>query len=111
MDSFVVVGIGNIYANEALFQAGIRPTRRADRTARHRYDRLVDEIKAVLRRAIDQGGTTLRDFQREDGRPGYFRIQLQVYGRGGAACVSCGQVLQEIRIGQRSTVFCPRCQR
>lgn len=111
MDGKVVVGVGNIYANEALFGAGIRPTRPANRISRPRYDRLVDKVKAVLTRAIEQGGTTLRDFQREDGRPGYFRIQLQVYGRGGEACNTCGQVLKEIRLGQRSTVFCAKCQR
>lgn len=111
MDGKVVVGVGNIYANEALFGAGIRPTRPANRIGRQRYDRLADEVKAVLGRAIKQGGTTLRDFQREDGRPGYFRIQLQVYGRGSEPCNTCGQPLKEIRLGQRTTVFCARCQR
>ena len=111
MDSHIVVGVGNIYANEALFSAGIRPDRAAGRIALARYERLVGEIKRVLARSIKQGGTTLRDFVGGDGKPGYFQQQLLVYGRGGEPCRQCGAVLIEVRIGQRSTVYCPHCQR
>lgn len=111
MDSKVVVGVGNIYANEALFAAGIHPKRAAGRISAERLAVLVGEIKAVLARAIEQGGTTLRDFVGGDGKPGYFAQQLNVYGRGGKACVRCGAPLREIRLGQRSTVFCPNCQK
>ncbi|MDP1932903.1 MAG: bifunctional DNA-formamidopyrimidine glycosylase/DNA-(apurinic or apyrimidinic site) lyase [Gammaproteobacteria bacterium] len=111
MDSHVVVGVGNIYANEALFMAGIRPDRAAGRISVRRYVRLAECIKEVLGRAITQGGTTLRDFVGGDGKPGYFKQSLHVYGRGGEACSACNGALTETRIGQRSTVFCPRCQR
>ena len=111
MDGKVVVGVGNIYANEALFRAGIRPHRAAGSISLTRLQRLAEEVKAVLNEAINQGGTTLRDFQREDGSPGYFRIQLRVYGRGGRPCLECGKPLTEVRIGQRSTVYCTNCQR
>lgn len=111
MDGKVVVGVGNIYANEALFMAGIHPERPAGRISPARLARLVDAIKQVLAAAIAQGGTTLRDFQREDGKPGYFAQELQVYGRAGLPCPACGRALKEIRLGQRSTVFCGHCQR
>lgn len=111
MNSRVVSGIGNIYANEALFSSGIRPDRAAGRISRQRYDKLASAIKDVLRAAIAAGGTTLRDFVNENGSPGYFRQALGVYGRGGEACPLCRGSLREVRIGQRSTVFCPRCQR
>ncbi|GGO88795.1 formamidopyrimidine-DNA glycosylase [Marinobacterium nitratireducens] len=111
MDSKVVVGVGNIYANEALFAAGIHPKRAAGRISPQRLERLVVEIKTVLARAIEQGGTTLRDFVGGDGKPGYFSQQLMVYGRAGEPCVRCGAPLREIRLGQRSTVFCADCQR
>lgn len=111
MDSRVVVGVGNIYANESLFLAGIHPARAAGRISRARYERLAETIRAVLGAAIAQGGTTLRDFLRDDGQPGYFSQSLRVYGRGGAPCPSCGEPLREQRIGQRSSVYCPRCQR
>ena len=110
MDSHIVAGVGNIYANEALFAAGINPKRAAGSISLARYEKLVTEIKAVLSRAIKVGGTTLRDFVGGDGKPGYFRQSLQVYGRGGESCPVCGRVLREIRLGQRSTVFCPGCQ-
>lgn len=110
MNSAVVVGVGNIYANEALFAAGIRPTRAAGRVSRARYVRLAQQIKAVLQNAIDVGGTTLRDFTGGDGKPGYFKQSLKVYGRGGQPCVECGIPLTEIRLGQRSTVYCQQCQ-
>ena len=111
MNSKVVVGVGNIYANEALFLAGIRPERLAGKISRQRYLRLAGFIRQVLGNAIDSGGTTLRDFLREDGSPGYFKQQLLVYGRGGEPCTACGRPLKEIRLGQRTTVFCTRCQR
>lgn len=111
MDGSVVVGVGNIYANESLFSAGIRPQTPAGKVSLARYERLVTEIKVVLERSITQGGTTLRDFVGGDGKPGYFAQQLLVYGRGGEACKDCATTLKEIRLGQRSTVYCPRCQR
>lgn len=111
MDSHIVVGVGNIYANEALFSAGIRPDRAAGRISRARYTALAEEVKRVLERSIVQGGTTLRDFVGGDGNPGYFRQQLNVYGRGGEECPVCNTTLDEIRLGQRSTVYCRRCQR
>mgnify|MGYP000600712506 CR=1 FL=1 len=111
MDSHVVVGVGNIYANEALFRAGIHPQRAAGRIARHRLERLVEAIRRVLANAIDMGGTTLRDFTGTSGTPGYFQQTLNVYGRGGMPCRHCGRRLREIRLGQRTTVYCPVCQR
>jgi formamidopyrimidine-DNA glycosylase len=111
MDAKVVVGVGNIYANEALFRAGIRPDRAAGRVSQVRYERLADEIKQVLTYAIGQGGTTLRDFVGGDGRPGYFARQLSVYGRAGAPCTRCGRPLREVRLGQRTSVYCVTCQR
>jgi formamidopyrimidine-DNA glycosylase len=111
MDARVVVGVGNIYANEALFRAGIHPLRAAGRIGRGRYDRLAASVRAVLAEAVAMGGTTLRDFTASDGRPGYFRQSLDVYGRGGERCQRCEAVLREIRLGQRTTVYCPRCQR
>jgi formamidopyrimidine-DNA glycosylase len=111
MDSHVVVGVGNIYANEALFRAGIRPGRRSDRLTREDCRRLVVAVRSVLAQAVEQGGTSLRDFVREDGRPGYFVQELKVYGRGGMPCLACGKTLKETRQGQRTTVYCPRCQR
>jgi formamidopyrimidine-DNA glycosylase len=110
MDNKVVVGVGNIYANEALFSAGIRPDRAAGKISRRRYDLLADEVKTVLAQAIEQGGTTLRDFVGGDGKPGYFKQALRVYGRGNQPCVTCKKTLKEIRLGQRSTVFCNNCQ-
>ena len=111
MDSHVVVGVGNIYANEALFMAGISPSRPAGKISLARYQRLADCIKAILADAIQQGGTTLRNFVNESGKPGYFKQQLRVYGRAGLPCQHCLQVLEEIRIANRSTVFCRRCQK
>ncbi|MEZ5502070.1 MAG: bifunctional DNA-formamidopyrimidine glycosylase/DNA-(apurinic or apyrimidinic site) lyase [Halioglobus sp.] len=111
MDAKIVVGVGNIYANEALFLAGIRPDRAAGRISMARYQRLADAIKQVLTTAITQGGTTLRDFVGGDGRPGYFAQQLRVYGRAGLPCKVCGTLLQERRLGQRSSVHCVTCQR
>ncbi len=110
MDNKVVVGVGNIYANEALFAAGIRPDRQAGAISRQRYQLLADQIKQVLAKAIEQGGTTLKDFVGGDGKPGYFKQELKVYGRGDQPCTSCKKSLIEIRLGQRSTVFCNSCQ-
>lgn len=110
MDGSVVVGVGNIYANESLFNAGIRPTRAAGSVSLARYRRLADEIRTVLQNAIDVGGTTLRDFTGGDGKPGYFKQSLKVYGRGHQPCKRCGMELTEVRLGQRSTVYCRKCQ-
>jgi formamidopyrimidine-DNA glycosylase len=111
MNSHVVVGVGNIYANEALFLAGIHPRRAAGRIGRDRYHRLASAIRRVLNESIAAGGTTLRDFINGVGEPGYFAIHLRVYGRGGEPCPGCAQPLHEIRQGQRSTFYCPACQR
>jgi formamidopyrimidine-DNA glycosylase len=111
MDGHVVVGVGNIYANEALFAAGIRPDRAAGRISRERYRRLADEVKRILAYAIRRGGTTLRDFVGGDGKPGYFQQELFAYGRGGEPCKVCTTALTEVRLGQRSTVYCRTCQR
>ncbi len=111
MNNHVVVGVGNIYANEALFQAGILPTAKAGEISEHRYDRLTDIIKQVLSAAIKQGGTTLKDFIQVDGRPGYFAQSLFVYGRAGQSCLSCKDTLLEIRQSNRSSVYCPTCQK
>ena len=110
MDSQIVVGVGNIYANEALFLAGIRPTARASRVTLLGYQRLAVAIRQVLADAIDMGGTTLRDFVNHDGNPGYFTQSLNVYGRDGLPCRQCKTLLKGVRIGQRATVFCPKCQ-
>ena len=107
MDSRVVVGVGNIYANEALFLAGIRPGRAAGRVSLPRYGRLVESIRAVLAAAVEQGGTTLRDFVGGDGRPGYFRQQLNVYDRAGEPCPGCGTELSQSRLGQRQHGLLP----
>lgn len=111
MDGRTVAGVGNIYANEALFIAGIRPRIAAGRLSRPRLAALVDAIKATLNSAIQSGGTTLRDFVGSDGRPGYFVRELSVYGRGGEPCRRCDTTLKEIRQNGRATVYCPRCQR
>ncbi|MEW5755662.1 MAG: bifunctional DNA-formamidopyrimidine glycosylase/DNA-(apurinic or apyrimidinic site) lyase [Pseudomonadota bacterium] len=110
MDNRIMVGVGNIYANEALFMAGLSPRRPAAALTREECDRLCKAIKLILRNAIKQGGTTLRDFVRADGNPGYFTLQLKVYGQGGAPCPRCGAAIKQIRQGQRSSFFCPRCQ-
>jgi formamidopyrimidine-DNA glycosylase len=111
MDQRTVVGVGNIYAAEALFAAGISPLREAGRVSRARYARLADEVKRILAYAIGRGGTTLRDFISPDGAPGYFEQELSAYGRGGQPCPACGTALRQASVGQRATVWCPRCQR
>lgn len=110
MDNHVVVGVGNIYANESLFYAGLHPARAANSLSREECDRLATEIKAVLARAIDAGGSTLRDFMDAKGKPGYFQQSYKVYGRRELPCHDCGTLIMEIRQGQRSTCFCPHCQ-
>lgn len=110
MDSQVVVGIGNIYANEALFLAGIHPQRPCNRISIHRYRRLAATIKRVLAKAIELGGTTLRNFTNADGNAGYFALSLSVYGKQAEPCPGCGNPIKQRRIGQRSSFFCPRCQ-
>ena len=110
MDGRIVVGVGNIYANEALFLAGILPLRPAGRISLARYGRLAEAVKEVLQEAISQGGTTLRDFVGSDGSPGYFSQRLRVYGREAMPCEVCGHLLRQRLIGQRSSYFCPRCQ-
>jgi len=111
MDAHVVVGVGNIYASEALFRAGIHPARAAGRVSRARYDVLVSQVQDVLSEAIAAGGTTLRDFMRNNGEPGYFRHDLRVYGRSGEACAVCGTAITARVIGQRSSFYCGVCQR
>ena len=111
MNANIVVGVGNIYASEALFLAGISPLRAAGRIARHRYDKLATTIQQVLEKAIEAGGTTLRDFYGGDGEACYFEQELTVYGREGEPCVSCKHPLTAVVLGQRSTYYCKRCQR
>lgn len=110
MDNKLVVGVGNIYASESLFAAGIHPDRIAHSLSPAEYERLVLVIKAVLTRSIEQGGTTLKDFLQSDGKPGYFAQELQVYGREGEACRTCGTAISASKHGQRSTYYCRRCQ-
>ncbi len=111
MDSRMVVGIGNIYASESLFIAGINPKRKAGNISRVRYEKLVNAIKQVLQLALASGGTTLRDFVDSSGEPGYFRHELQVYGRNGLPCYHCKTPISLKRIGQRSSFYCSKCQR
>ena len=111
MDSKVIVGVGNIYASEALFRAGIHPKRAAGKVSRPRYEQLSRDILAVLTEAIAQGGTTLKDFVGGDGKPGYFQQTLAVYGREGEPCIRCGEAIKSIVLGQRSTYFCSTCQK
>lgn len=110
MDSQVVVGVGNIYASESLFMAGIRPGKAAGRISRYQYNQLALAIREVLAKAIKMGGTTLRDFVNSDGNPGYFKQQLQVYGRAGEPCRLCGLEIKAKIIGQRSSFYCAGCQ-
>ena len=111
MNSHVVVGVGNIYASEALFRAGIHPARAAGRIAGHRFEGLVAAIQEVLQASIRAGGTTLRDFLVATGEPGYFKTELLVYDREGEPCRRCGQPLRHAVTGQRSTFYCKTCQR
>jgi len=111
MDGHVVVGVGNIYASEALFMSGIHPARAAGRVSRARYEALAAAIRDVLAHAIRRGGTTLRDFVDPDSNPGYFAQELLVYEREGNPCLQCGAAIRRRVIGQRSSYFCPKCQR
>ena len=111
MDNHLVVGVGNIYANEALFRAGIRPTTRANRVSLARHGRLVDAIRETLSEAIAKGGSTLRDYVGSQGEPGSFQLDYRVYGRAGLPCRVCGTAIKSARLGGRATTYCPRCQR
>lgn len=110
MEQRTVVGVGNIYASEALYAAGIAPWQPAESISHRRYADLVDEVRAVLLRAIAAGGTTLRDFQSAAGKPGYFSQELAVYGRSGEECRKCGCEIKNMRIGGRSSFYCSNCQ-
>jgi len=106
-----VVGVGNIYASEVLFMARIAPTQPACEVGPRKVRRLFEEIRRVLELAVEQGGTTLRDFSAPDGMAGHFQLQAKVYGREGQPCTHCGSPIQLLRQGQRSTYFCARCQK
>jgi len=110
MNANLVVGVGNIYASEALFRAGVRPTRPARKVSRAELGKLVPAIKTVLNDAIRAGGTTLRDYVNADGTPGYFRQKLFVYERVGEPCRKCKTLIKQLTQGQRSTYYCPTCQ-
>jgi formamidopyrimidine-DNA glycosylase len=111
MDNRMVCGVGNIYANESLFRAGIHPASHAERISHERYQRLVEGVRVTLRAAIRAGGSSLRDFVHADGSSGYFQQHYLVYGREGEKCKTCGASIKSVRIGQRSAFYCPRCQR
>lgn len=111
MNSHIVVGVGNIYASEALFLAGIRPGVAAKTLSRQRCNKLCETIKTVLQQAIRAGGTTLKDFTQSDGNPGYFKQQLLVYGRENQECLHCGHLIKRQIHGQRSSFYCPHCQK
>ncbi len=111
MNSKIVVGVGNIYASESLYLAGIHPARPASRISLPRYEKLVSSIKQVLQAAIDSGGSTLNDFIQPDGQPGYFQHHFRVYGKSGQPCEQCHRPIRQMTIGQRSTFYCTQCQR
>ena len=111
MDGRIVAGMGNIYANEALFEAAIHPQQPAGRISRARYGRLAAVIRGILARSIGAGGTSFRDYVRTDGEPGSYQARLMAYDRAGEPCLRCGAALRGSVVGQRSTVWCPRCQR
>jgi formamidopyrimidine-DNA glycosylase len=111
MDSQLVVGVGNIYASESLFRARIHPQKPANQLSKQACERLVSEIKATLNDALSAGGSSLRDFFGVDGNPGYFQQEYFVYGRAGEPCKVCGREIRNIRLGQRSTFYCERCQK
>jgi formamidopyrimidine-DNA glycosylase len=111
MDSHLIAGVGNIYANEALFRAGIHPARPAGRIGLARLDRLVIAVRETLEASIDAGGSTLRDFTDSTGKPGYFQQQYLVYGRDGLPCAVCGKPIASMRQTGRATFYCPSCQR
>ncbi len=111
MNTHIVVGVGNIYASEALFLSGIHPRKTAGSISQARYETLVSSIKQVLSAAIKQGGTTLKDFTQSDGKPGYFKQQLNVYGRKGEPCLICNKPVSHCVLGQRATYYCTQCQK
>jgi len=111
MDSHIVVGVGNIYANESLFRAGIHPGRAANRVARERLGLLVGAVRDTLSEAIAKGGSTLRDYVDSSGEPGYFQLEYRVYGREAEPCRTCAAPIRVVRLGGRATYYCPRCQR
>lgn len=111
MNAHIVVGVGNIYASEALFLAGIHPRKAAGSVSLARYKKLVESIKQVLTAAIKQGGTTLKDFTQSDGKPGYFQQQLNVYGRKDQPCLICNKLISHCMLGQRATYYCTQCQK
>jgi len=111
MDSKIVVGVGNIYACESLHQTGINPKTKANKVSKQRYTKLTNKIKEVLRKAIKAGGTTLQDFAKVDGKPGYFSQELSVYGRENENCHNCNGKIDRIVQNQRSTFYCPKCQK
>lgn len=111
MDQKTVTGIGNIYATEALFAAGLRPNKPCGKVSKATYTKFANAAKRILEKAISQGGTTLKDFVGGDGKPGYFKQELLVYGRAGQACVSCGDTLKDIKISNRASAYCPTCQK
>ncbi|HEY5716461.1 MAG TPA: bifunctional DNA-formamidopyrimidine glycosylase/DNA-(apurinic or apyrimidinic site) lyase [Psychromonas sp.] len=111
MDQKIVTGVGNIYATEALFNSGISPIRAAGNISEKRYQVLVGAIKEILQLAIQQGGTTLKDFVGSDGKPGYFQQTLHIYGKTGQKCPNCETPLKAVKLSARNSVYCPKCQR
>lgn len=111
MNSHIVVGVGNIYASESLYLAGINPKRAAANISRARYEKLVPAVKQVLQAAIESGGSTLNDFVKPDGQPGYFQHHFSVYGKTGQPCEKCTAPIRQVTLGQRSTFYCPACQK
>jgi formamidopyrimidine-DNA glycosylase len=111
MDAHLVVGVGNIYASESLFRAGINPLKPANKVTLKQCEQLVREIKTTLQEALKAGGSSLRDFFGADGNPGYFQQSYFVYGRAGAPCRVCGHAIQSIKQGQRTTFYCKQCQK
>ena len=110
MNSHIVAGLGNIYVNESLYVAGIRPTRKTGKVTKDESQKLVSAIKKILRKSLKAGGTTLRDFSGTNGEPGYFKQQLLIYGRDNKSCDKCGGKIKRIKQGQRSSYYCPNCQ-
>lgn len=111
MDNAVVVGVGNIYATEVLFKCGLHPEKQAGKITKTQAELLTEMIKTELTRAIQQGGTTLKDFLQPDGKPGYFAQELQIYGKKGQDCPKCGKKIESLMIGQRNSFFCSKCQK
>jgi len=110
MDNHVVVGVGNIYATESLFNIGVHPAQPASTLSKLQVEKLVVEVKRILKQAIELGGSTLRDYTNAMGENGYFQQTLLAYGRAGEMCVNCETTLENLKLGQRASVFCPQCQ-